>query len=220
MSSVRGCGSSTRKLSAMRAGPAVSTITRVPRNTASVMPWVTNTMVFFASCQMRSSSRFIFSRVSASSAPNGSSIRISLGSWIERTRDRGALLHAAGELVGIFVLVALEPDQREQIAGASAARRHRQAEDFGRQQHVVDDAPPFQQQRLLEHHADVARRIERLRRRADASPRRSRRSAARRESSAASSCRSPTGRPAKRVRRPRRRTSPPRWREIGSPRVR
>ena len=34
-----------------------------------------------ASFQMRSSSRFIFSRVSASSAPNGSSIRISFGSW-------------------------------------------------------------------------------------------------------------------------------------------
>ena len=80
MSSVRGRGSSMAKLSAMRAGPAVSTTTRVPRNTASEMPWVTKTMVFFASCQMRSSSRFIFSRVSASSAPKGSSISTSFGS--------------------------------------------------------------------------------------------------------------------------------------------
>ena len=38
MSSVRGCGRSTSKLSAMRAGPAVSTTTRVPRKTASEMP--------------------------------------------------------------------------------------------------------------------------------------------------------------------------------------
>ena len=90
-----------------------------------------------------------------------------LGIVDQRARDRRALLHAAGKLVGIFVLVALEPDQREQIAGARAARRHRQPEDFRRQQHVVDHAPPFQQQRLLEHHADVARRIERLRRRSD-----------------------------------------------------
>ena len=61
----------------------------------------------------------------------------------------------------------MSPTSVEQIARPLAACRHRQAEDFRRQQHVVDDAAPFQQQRLLEHHADVARRIERLRGRAD-----------------------------------------------------
>ena len=64
----------------MRAGPAVSTTTRLPRNTASEMPCVTKMMVLPASFQMRSSSRFIFSRVSASSAPKGSSISTSFGS--------------------------------------------------------------------------------------------------------------------------------------------
>src|SRR4029453_13716771 len=167
ISSVRGCGSSTRKLSAMRAGPAVSTITRVPRNTASVMPWVTKTMVFFASSQMRNSSMFIFSRVSASRAPNGSSLRRGLGAGVARAGDRRPLLHTAGELIRVQLFLALEPDEREKIAGARTALRHRQPEDFRRQQHVVDDAPPFEQQRLLEHHADVARGVERLRRRAD-----------------------------------------------------
>src|SRR6266446_7880009 len=90
-----------------------------------------------------------------------------LGIVDERTRDRGALLHAAGELVWVHRLLALEPDQREEVAGARAALRHRQPENFRRQQHVVDHAPPFEEERLLEHHADVARRIERLRGGAD-----------------------------------------------------
>src|SRR5262245_23926199 len=90
-----------------------------------------------------------------------------LGIVNERARDRRALLHAAGELVGVSVFLALEAHEREEVAGASAACGHGQTEDFGGQQHVVDHAPPFEQQRRLKHHADVARGIERLRRRAD-----------------------------------------------------
>jgi hypothetical protein len=85
-----------------------------------------------------------------------------LGIVDQRARNRGALLHAAGQLVGELVLVTGEPDQRKEVAGARAARSHGKAEDLRRQQHVVDHAPPFQQQWLLENHADVARRIERL----------------------------------------------------------
>src|SRR6266487_515180 len=127
-SSVRGRGSSIGISAAILAGPAVSTTTRFPRNTASAIPWVTNTKVLRLSRQIASSSRFIFSRVIASSAPNGSSISTSLGSCTS--------------------------------ARAFEALAHRQAEDFGRQQHVAENAPPFQQQRLLEHHADVAGGIE------------------------------------------------------------
>ena len=50
------------------------TITLSDRNNASPMSWVTNTTVVWDSCQIRSSSRFIWSRVCASSAPKGSSI--------------------------------------------------------------------------------------------------------------------------------------------------
>ena len=91
-----------------------------------------------------------------------------LGIMDQRAGDRGALLHAAGQLVGIFVGEPVEPHQCEKIARARAAFRHGKAEDLGGQQHVVDDAAPLEQERLLKHHADVARRIERLRRRADA----------------------------------------------------
>ena len=89
--------------------------------------------------------------------------------WIvdEGAGDRRALLHAAGQLLRIFVFVAGEPDQIEQIAGAGPRGLHRQADDFGRQQHVVQNGSPFQQQRLLEHHADIAGGVERCFRIAD-----------------------------------------------------
>ena len=131
----------------------------------------------------------------------------------QRARDRGALLHAAGELVRVFVLRALQPDQREQVARTLAALRQRQAEDLGRQQHVVDHAAPFQQQRLLEHHADVARRDRTAAPPIRCAPRRRHAGAGRRGSSAAWSCRSRRGRPARPARLPRRRRSPARPRE-------
>ena len=80
---------------------------------------MTNRIVLPDCFQMRSSSRFIFSRVSASSAPNGSSISTSFGIVDQRARDRGALLHAARELVGALVLGAGEADEREQVARRS-----------------------------------------------------------------------------------------------------
>ena len=78
----------------------------------------------------------------------------------QRPGDGGALLHAAGEFVGIFLLVAGQPDHVDQAAGALARLAHGQAEDFRRQQDIFQHPPPFQQQRLLEHHADIARRVE------------------------------------------------------------
>ncbi|MGY3365837.1 hypothetical protein ACVWZL_002962 [Bradyrhizobium sp. GM2.4] len=70
-------------------------------------------------------------------------------------------LHAAGQLSRIFLLVAGKTHQIEQIARPLARGLHRKTDDLCRQQHVVQDRPPFQQQRLLEHHANVAGRIER-----------------------------------------------------------
>ncbi len=54
------------------------------------------------------------------------------------------VLHAAGELVGILVLVAGEADEREQAARPLARLGLRQAEDLRGQQHVLEDAPPLQ----------------------------------------------------------------------------
>ena len=57
-----------------RPGRALMTKIRSARNTASGIEWVMKTIVFFVSSQISSISRFISSRVKASSAPNGSSI--------------------------------------------------------------------------------------------------------------------------------------------------
>ena len=115
MSSVRGCGRSTLKLSAMRAGPAVSTITRVPRNTASVMPWVTNTIVFCDFCQMRN--KFDVHLLARQRVERAERLVHQDKFWIvhKRARNGRALLHAAGKFVRIFLLVALEAHQRDEI---------------------------------------------------------------------------------------------------------
>src|SRR5574340_1295049 len=76
----RGWGRSISMSSAIFPGRGVNTATRSPRYTASEIPCVTNSTVFCRACQMRCSSTFIWSRVSASSAPNGSSISNSSGS--------------------------------------------------------------------------------------------------------------------------------------------
>ena len=67
-------------VSRMRPGRGENTMTTSPRNTASAMPCVTNSTVLRVSIQIRCSSTLIWSRVSASSAPKGSSISSSLGS--------------------------------------------------------------------------------------------------------------------------------------------
>src|SRR5206468_2931433 len=89
ISTERGRGSGTSMTESTRPGPVPITTTRSERNTASAMLWVTNTMVWRRSCQMRRSSRFMRSRVNSSSAPKGSSIRMIGGSVIS-TRESAA----------------------------------------------------------------------------------------------------------------------------------
>src|SRR6266508_292260 len=82
MSSVRGRGSVMLTVVTTRPGRGVMTTTRSASRIASAMLWVTKTTVLRRSLQTRSSSRPSSSRVIASSAPNGSSISSSGGSWI------------------------------------------------------------------------------------------------------------------------------------------
>ena len=66
----------------MRPGRGDITTTRSASSTASSMLWVMNTTVLRVDSHSASRSMRICSRVSASSAPNGSSISSSGGSWI------------------------------------------------------------------------------------------------------------------------------------------
>ena len=72
--SVRGYGSSIGTDAMMRPGRAAMTTTRVERNTASTMLWVTNTTVSLRADHSASNSTSSRCRVNSSSAPKGSSI--------------------------------------------------------------------------------------------------------------------------------------------------
>ena len=79
-SGVRGCGSSIVICSTTRPGRAAIITTRLDRNTASWMEWVTNSTVSRLARQSSSSSASSRPRVISSSAPKGSSISSSCGS--------------------------------------------------------------------------------------------------------------------------------------------
>src|SRR5262249_47002063 len=96
-------------------GCAVITMMRSPRNTASSTEWVMNTTVFLCSSQMWSSSSCNRSLFCASSAENGSSISRILGS-LANARDRHALAHTSGKLVGIILGETGETGAREIVA--------------------------------------------------------------------------------------------------------
>ena len=87
---------------------------------------------------MRCSSRLSSSRVRASSAANGSSIKSTDGSWTSARQSDDALLHPAGELVGTTVLEALEPGEREQLLRPRAVCATVEPEDLDGEHHVLD----------------------------------------------------------------------------------
>ena len=85
-----------------------------------------------------------------------------LGIVHQRAADRGALLHAAGELPGQLLLEPFEPDQLQQRLRPRQIFFARQPLHVDRQHHVGQDVAPWQQQRVLEHDADIAVRLRHL----------------------------------------------------------
>ena len=76
------------------------TTTREARKIDSSMSWVTNSPVLVSRCQMSSSISCISARVWLSRRAERLVEQHDLGVVGEHARDRGALLHAAGELLG------------------------------------------------------------------------------------------------------------------------
>ena len=76
----------------------------------------------------------------------------------QRAHDRGALLHAARELVRVAVLELGEADRREQLAGAGQMVGRGQAAQLDLHQHVAEHRPPVEQDRLLEDDAELGKR--------------------------------------------------------------
>ena len=82
-----------------------------------------NTIVLPSSWWSRMTSFCMSRRISGSSAENGSSNSSSVGVAGQRAGQADALLHAAGELVGVVVLVAREADQVDHLLGALRGAR-------------------------------------------------------------------------------------------------
>ena len=187
MSSVRGCGSSiTEVVGHARRPGGEDDDAGAEEAPPRVMPWVTNTIVLPASCQMRSSSRFIFSRVSASR--RAERLVHQDRAWDRgsaRARSRRAAACRPRARRGICPRRRARPTSASRSRALAALRPSAGRGSPAGSSTLSRIAPPLQQQRLLEHHADVARRIERLRRRADLHRRRRRADAGRRGSSAA-----------------------------------
>ena len=126
---------------------------RSARNTASAIEWVMKTMVFLVSSQISWISRFISSRVKASSAPNGSSISSSEGSTESARTIEARCCMPPESSRGILGLEAGEADPAQQAvdpAGSGAG-----VPDLERQIDVLLQGAPGQEVGLLEHHADL-----------------------------------------------------------------
>ena len=146
------------KMCASRPGRGVSTTTRSARKIASVTLWVTKTIVLPVSIQIFWMSRFISSRVKASSAPNGSSIRITSGSS-ERQRTMLARCCMPPESSrGNFFSNPARPTSSSRPAMRSLIRLRVDLLDLEREVDVLHQVPPGQQVRVLEDHADLRAR--------------------------------------------------------------
>jgi hypothetical protein len=72
----------------------------------------------------------------------------------ERSGERAAHLHAAGELLGMLVLVAVEPDQLDRFTGPAFALSFGHVVQFGDQFDIALHGSPRQQRGVLEHVPD------------------------------------------------------------------
>ena len=130
----------------------------VARNSASSTLCVMKKNIFFVSHHSLRISSWICSRVSASSAPSGSSISITSGSLASARARPTRCCMPPGELIDRVVGELLEPDQTQLVERHAPPLRlvgaaHPQAE-----RDVVGDVEPGHQRVLLEHDAALGAR--------------------------------------------------------------
>ncbi len=135
--------------------PSFISTMRPPSAMASSRSWLTKTMVFFSRLCSATSSCCMSRRISGSRALKASSIKQHVRIERQRAGEAGALLHAAGELRGIMLVPALQPDRLDggERLVAPPVRRH--ALDFQAVFDVLQDGAVGEQRELLEHHAEA-----------------------------------------------------------------
>ena len=136
------------------------TTMRSDRVTASGTEWVTKTMVFLCSCQMRRSWVWRNRRVSASRGAEGLVHEDDRGFGGERAGDRHALLHAAGQLVGPLGGEIRETDGAEIVERDVATLPLADALALEAELHVFEHRQPREERVVLKHHSPVDVRSE------------------------------------------------------------
>ena len=143
---------------AIRPGRGLITTIRSASSVASWIECVTKTIVLRCSPQIRCSSRLSSSRVSASSAANGSSIRSTDGSWTSARQSATRCCMPPDSSYGLRLSNPSSPASERSSSARTRSAPLVELQDLGRQQHVLDHVPPRQQRGALEHQADVAPR--------------------------------------------------------------
>ena len=129
---------------------------RSPSLSASDRSWVMKTIVLPTSWCSRMTSFCMSRRISGSSAENGSSKSRIVRVDGQRPGQADALLHAAGELVGVGVLVARQARPARSPRRPSCSRSALpDAADLQAVGHVVDDPAVRQQAEVLEDHGEL-----------------------------------------------------------------
>ena len=117
----RGRGRSISNSALTVPGPAVMTTTLSASAMASSRSWVTKMTAGLVWSHRSSSSSDMIARVCTSRALNGSSMSRIRGWLMRRLRERDPLAHAAGQLVGVAVLEAGQPDAAQPVPGRLSA---------------------------------------------------------------------------------------------------
>ncbi len=106
----------------MRPGRALITAMRSPSRIASSIEWVMNTMVLRSSGPLHQLQQFLLQDFAGLRVERGERLVHQQHRRVHRQRPHqaDALLHAAGELIGIVLLEAGEPDQLEIVRDARA----------------------------------------------------------------------------------------------------
>ena len=123
------------------------------------MLWVTNSTVIPVASQIRSNAAFISSRVIWSSAPNGSSISSTSGSWIRARASATRWRWPPESWCGRRSAQVVQAHPSQQLPGAAPDPTRPARRQAPAAAPRCAPPPPREQCRLLEDHADACERV-------------------------------------------------------------
>ena len=139
----------------MRPGRALITTTRLPMKTASSMSWVTKSTVL--RCCLPDAEQQLLHQLARLVVERAEGLVHQQHARVvgQRARDRGALLHAARQLLRVVLVEALQAHLGQEAVRDLQLLRARQAALAQAEADVVQHRQPGEQRVALEHHAAV-----------------------------------------------------------------